>query len=207
MESLNVDLASEFILVAATLCRIKAKMLIPRKPIDEEGNEIDPREELVRRLLEYKRYKSVLDDMRKLEEERSLRSHRGNVTRELRKIASVALVDVELESLTLFRLLKTFERMMRKIEAEQNRVVHTVVKFSYTIVGQRDYISSKIKPGKKTDFKSLFMNLENRMHAIVTFLALLEMLNLQLIQIVQGLGANNFWVTEGEGNRAAEEEE
>ena len=54
MESLNIDLASEFILVAATLMRIKAKMLIPRKPVDEEGNEIDPREELVLRLMEYK---------------------------------------------------------------------------------------------------------------------------------------------------------
>jgi len=70
-EEMNIDLASEFVLVAATLCRIKAKMLIPRKEVDEEGNEIDPREELVQRLLEYKRYKSVLADMRKLEEQRS----------------------------------------------------------------------------------------------------------------------------------------
>jgi len=57
-QRMDIDLASEFVLVAATLCRIKAKMLIPRKPVDEEGNEIDPREELVSRLLEYKRYKS-----------------------------------------------------------------------------------------------------------------------------------------------------
>ncbi len=195
MKALNIDLASEFILVAATLCRIKAKMLIPRKPLDEEGNEIDPRQELVRRLLEYKRYKSVLDDMRRLEEERSAREHRGNVSRELRKIASVALVDVELESLTLFGLLKTFQRVVSKMEEDKNRVVHTIVKFSYTIVGQREYIFSKLKPGKKTDFASLFLKLENRVHAIVTFLALLEMLNLQLLEIVQGEGANNFWVT------------
>ena len=206
MESLNVDLASEFILVAATLCRIKAKMLLPRKPVDEEGNEIDPREELVRRLLEYKRYKSVLDDMRNLEESRSLRSHRGNVARELRKIASVALVDVELESLTLFRLLKTFEKMVRKMEDEENRVVHTVVKFPYTIADQRQYIFSKISPGVKTDFHSIFRNLENRMHAITTFLALLEMLNQQLLEITQGLGANNFWVTQRAAGDFGEEE-
>ena len=60
MEALNIDLASEFILVAATLMRIKAKMLIPRQILDEEGNEIDPRDELVQRLLEYKRYKLSL---------------------------------------------------------------------------------------------------------------------------------------------------
>jgi len=207
MEALNVDLASEFILVAATLCRIKAKMLLPRKPVDEEGNEIDPREELVRRLIEYKRYKSVLDDMRALEEARSARAHRGGVSRELRKIASVALVDVELESLTLFKLLKTFEKIMRRIEEENNRVVHTVVKFPYTISGQRQFIFSKIKVGEKTDFTSLFLHLENRMHAITTFLALLEMLNQQLIEITQGLGANNFWVTQRDAGNFDDEEE
>ncbi|HHM21300.1 MAG TPA: chromosome segregation protein ScpA [Bacteroidetes bacterium] len=195
MEALNVDLASEFILVAATLCRIKAKLLLPRKPLDEEGNEIDPREELVRRLLEYKRYKSVLDEMRQLEQSRALRQHRGGVTRELRKIASVALVDVELENLTLFGLLKTFERLVRRMEEDKNRVVHTVVKWSYTIADQREYILSKLRPGKKTDFESLFMRLDNRVHAIVTFLALLEMLNQQILDIVQGEGPNNFWIS------------
>ncbi|MFT5766171.1 MAG: segregation and condensation protein A, partial [Saprospiraceae bacterium] len=87
LESLDIDLASEFILVAATLMRIKAKMLIPRKPVDEEGNEIDPREELVARLMEYKRYKSILEEMRTLEEDRSFRSPRGNTAKELKKIA------------------------------------------------------------------------------------------------------------------------
>jgi len=107
MEALNIDLASEFILVAATLMRIKAKMLIPRKPVDEEGNEIDPREELVQRLLEYKRYKSVLEEMREMESKRSKQADRGNITKELKVIATKALVDVELESLSLFKILKT----------------------------------------------------------------------------------------------------
>lgn len=196
MEMLNVDLASEFILVAATLCRIKAKMLIPRKPVDEEGNEIDPREELVNRLLEYKRYKSVLDEMRLLEEERALRERRGNVSRELRQIATTALVDVELENLTLFKLLKTFERLLQRLEVEgRQHVVHTIMRFEYTISGQQDYIFTKLKRGKRTDFKALFLNLDNRIHAIVTFLALLELLNLQRVAIVQGLGLNNFWVS------------
>jgi segregation and condensation protein A len=212
MEALNVDLASEFILVAATLCRIKAKMLIPRKPVDEEGNEIDPREELVRRLLEYKRYKSVLDEMRQLEENRSKRENRGNVSRELRKIASVALVDMELESLTLFGLLKTFERLVRKMEDEKHKVVHTVVKWTYTISGQKEYIISKLKPGVKLNFESLFLRLDNRIHAIVTFLALLEMLNLQLLDVVLGEGLNNFWVVANDDpdkilDKAKEEEE
>ena len=97
LETLDIDVASEFILVAATLMRIKAKMLIPRKEIDEEGNEIDPRAELAQKLIEYRKYKSILDDMSALEDNRLFRHTRGNVTTELRQIAEKALVDVELE--------------------------------------------------------------------------------------------------------------
>ena len=195
MEEMNIDLASEFILVAATLCRIKAKLLIPRKPVDEEGNEIDPREELVQRLLEYKRYNSVLEEMREMEEERSNREVRGNTTKELKQIANKALVDVELESLSLFKLLKTFEKLSQRFEDNKNRTVHQIVRYPYTIADQQDYLFKKIKKGKKTPFKTIFATLENRVHAIVTFLAMLELLNLQKLTLIQGEGMNNFWLT------------
>ena len=193
-ESLNIDLASEFIVVAATLMRIKAKMLIPRKPVDEEGNEIDPREELVSRLLEYKRYKSVLDEMRSLEEGRALREERGNISRELKDIAVKALVDNELEDVTLFKLLRVFERMVRQFEETKNRPVHRIYTYTYTIESQREYLFSVVIKGEKTDFVQIFTGLENRIQAIVTFLALLEILNLQEMAIIQGDGINNFWL-------------
>lgn len=195
MEMMNIDLASEFIVVAATLCRIKAKMLLPRKPVDEEGNEIDPREELVQRLLEYQRYKGVLEDMRKLEEDRSMRNIRGNSTKELQKIAEQALVDVELQSVTLFKLLRTFERMLRKFDDRNKKyTVHQIVRYSYTIRGQQQYMYGLLLAHGRIDFERVFSPLENRVHAIVTFLALLELLNLQRIEITQGEGLNNFWV-------------
>lgn len=193
MEKLNVDLASEFILVAATLCRIKAKMLIPRKPLDEEGNEIDPREELVRRLLEYKKYKSVIDDLVKLEEDRSNRTTRGYAAKELSRIANKALADVELESVNLFKILKTFERLLQKLEDQKARIVHRVVDFNYSVEEQRNFILKSVLE-KKTAFMEIFAKMENRIHAIVTFLAMLELLNLQKINIIQGEGVNNFWV-------------
>lgn len=194
MERMNIDLASEFILVAATLCRIKAKMLLPRKPIDEEGNEIDPREELVQRLLEYKRYKSVLEEMRQMEELRSNRNYRGNTSRELKSIATKALVDVELESLTLFKLLRSFERIMQRFEDSNQTSVHRIVNFSYTIEDQQNYIFTQVKKGQKTTFKTIFETCQDRIHAIITFLALLELLNLQMISITVGEGVNNFWL-------------
>ena len=194
-QTLNIDLASEFIVVAATLMRIKAKILLPRKQIDEQGNEIDPRDELVNRLLEYKRYKSVLDEMRQLEEARAQREERGNVSQELKDIAVKALVDSELESVTLYKLLRVFERMMQQYETEKNKPVHKIYTYAYSIESQRDYIFAVLKEQEKTDFTLLFGGLDNRIHAIVTFLALLELLNMQLIEIIQGEGINNFWIT------------
>jgi len=196
LESLNIDLASEFILVAATLMRIKAKMLIPRKQVDEEGNEIDPRDELVARLLEYKRYKSILEEMRQLEEDRSFRSQRGNTAKELKKIAERALVDVELESLNLFKLMQAFERVISRMEDRKKKTIHKVYAYSHTVPGQQIFILSRVKKGEKTDFKSIFGKCENRVHAIVTFLALLELLNMQKVKCISaGMGINTLWLT------------
>jgi segregation and condensation protein A len=118
-------------------------MLIPRKPMDEEGNEIDPREELVARLLEYKRYKSVLAELREMEAARGRRNYRGNITAELAQIATRALVDVELESVTLFKLLKAYERMLTRIDEEGNRpAIHEITQFSHTVEEQQVRMAS-----------------------------------------------------------------
>ncbi len=195
LERLNIDVASEFILVAATLMRIKAKLLLPRKEVDELGNEIDPREELTQRLLEYKKYKEILDEMRSMEEDRSTKFQRGNVSTELRIIASKALVDVELESLTLYKLLTTFQKLMEEHELRGSQTIHRIVKYNYTIEDQQSYILAKLGKGKKVDFKNIFKGLENKIHAIVTFLSLLELLNIQRVKVTQGEGINNFWIS------------
>ncbi len=196
LDELSMDVASEFIVVAATLMRIKAKMLLPRKQVDEEGNEIDPRRELVDRLLEYKRYKSVLEDLRRLEEVRAFMNPRGYATAEIRQLSEQALAEAELEAISLYKLLRVFERLVAKFdEAQKTRRVHTVYNFTYTIQEQREYLVSKLKKGEKRDFEDLFLALDNRIHAVVTFLALLELLNAQEIVLIQGEGTNNFWLT------------
>lgn len=194
LEALDIDVASEFILVAATLMRIKAKMLIPRKEIDEEGNEIDPREELAQKLIEYRKYKSIIDEMSALEENRHFRHSRGNVSAELKEIAEKALVDIELESLNLYKLLQTFQQLMKRYEDDLNKPKHQIVKFEYTIEDQQNYILHQLKREKKVKFQDVFLKLENRIQAIVTFIALLELLNLQTVNLVQGEGVNNFWL-------------
>lgn len=199
LEAVNIDLASEFIVVAATLMRIKAKMLLPRKQIDDEGNEIDPRRELVDRLLEYKRYKSILEDLRRLEEVRAFMNPRGYATAELRKLAETALADAEMESVTLYKLLRVFERLLVRFDDEKKaKRVHTVYNFNYTIQDQRAYLLNYVRGGQKASFETMFLKLDNRIHAVVTFLALLELLNEQRVALIQGEGINNFWLAEPE---------
>ena len=204
MEALNIDMASEFILVAATLMRIKAKMLLPRQPLDDEGDAIDPRKELVQRLLEYKRYKEVLDDMRALEQRRAKMHPRGNLTDEMQRMTNQALVDMELESLNLYNLMKAFYRVLER-QKETKKAVHAIVRYSYTIEEQQSYVLKQLQSGKKTRFETIFSELENRIHAIVTFLGMLELINQQRVKITQGEGANNFWLQTGNDTSVTED--
>src|ERR1700755_3331997 len=90
MNSLNMELASEFIFVAATLMRIKAKMLLPRYET-EEGTEHDPKAELIRKLIEYKRFKEICEELRPLEEERLKQERRGNIAYDLQQMDKVTV--------------------------------------------------------------------------------------------------------------------
>ena len=118
MEQLDIELASEFILVAATLMRIKSKMLLPRPQLDEQGNEIDPREELVKHLLEYKKYKEAASKMAEMEADRMLMIKRGNIQKELSAIGEEASEGTEMQTITLFRLMKAFERVMQNTASD-----------------------------------------------------------------------------------------
>jgi len=197
MENLNIELASEFIVVAATLMRIKAKMLLPRKEVNEEGEEIDPREELVARLMEYKRFKEVIVDLRALEERRNNIFERGNVIDELQIQANQALVDIELESLTLYNLFKAFQKVLDRQKERGRKSIHTIVRYNYTIRGQQTMIFQRILQFERPSFEEMFLEMENRIHAIVNFLALLELANQQIISVVTGDEINQFWIEQG----------
>jgi segregation and condensation protein A len=194
LESLDIDVASEFILVAATLMSIKAKMMIPRKELDEQGNEIDPRAELTEKLLEYKKYKSTVQEFMNLEELRSLIFKRGNPLVEYKQLIDQVSYESELENISLYKLLQIFNNLMKNYDIEKNKIVHKIYNYEYSIEGQQDYIRKALYTGKSINFKNIFENLENRIQAVVTFIALLELLNLHQIKVIQGEGVNNFWL-------------
>ncbi|HRI78154.1 MAG TPA: segregation/condensation protein A [Cyclobacteriaceae bacterium] len=195
LESMNVELASEFILVAATLMRIKSKMLLPRPQLDEEGNEIDPREELVKHLLEYKKYKSVIESFQKMEEAELQKEKRGNILKELKSLAASVNVEAELQDVDLYKLMQVFEKVMKRHDEEKNKPVHQVVQYPYTVEGQKEYILNELTRKRMLSFSEMLESNPTRVALIFNFLAILEMLALGNLSLQSGEGYNNFWIS------------
>lgn len=192
MEALNIELASEFILFISTLMRIKAKMLLPRKELDEEGNEIDPRQELVDKILEYKRFKEASEQMVLLEAERLLQQKRGNIKKELDALSEEYSEGTEIQTITMYKLMQSFERVMKRYKDRTDKPQHVVVKYNYSLEGQKKFLIDYIKTNAKVAFETIFAQCENRIHAIFTFLSMLELVQLNYLQIMIGGGRNNF---------------
>ena len=191
-EKLNIELSSEFILFISTLMRIKAKMLLPRKDVDAAGNEVDPRMELVDKILEYKRYKEAAVELAEKEALRMLMLKRGNLQQELAVIGEQASEGTEIQTVTLFKLMKTFERVMQRLHDKNNKPVHTVVRYNYTMEESRERMLSVVKKERAVAFEKIFAHCENRIHAIFLFLSLLELVQLNYMNIQVGDGRNNF---------------
>jgi segregation and condensation protein A len=194
-EQLNIELSSEFILFVSTLMRIKARMLLPRKELDAQGNEIDPRQELVDKILEYKRFKEASAQMAEMEAIRMLMVRRGNLVKEISQIGEESGEGTEIQNITLFKLMKTFEKVMKKVEQRGAiKPVHTVVKYSYTMEESRNYALEIVKKEKVMAFEKVFDVCKDRIHAIFIFLSVLELIQMKYMTIMVGEGRNNFLV-------------
>ncbi len=202
-QKINIELGSEFILFISTLMRIKAKMLIPRKELDPQGNEIDPRQELVDKILEYKRFKDVSLQMAEMEAQRMLSAKRGNLQQELADIGEQDAEGTEIQTITLFKLTKAFEKAIRRQRERNNKPIHTVLRYNYTMQGSRDQILTLLRHQKTLPFQAIFHTCEGRLHAIFLFLSLLELVQLRHINILTGTGRNNF-IIESNSNRLEE---
>ncbi len=199
LEKMNVDVASEFILVAATLMKIKAKMLLPRPVLDEEGNEIDPREELVKHLLEYKKYKSVIQELTELEDGRLQKEKRGNVIKEIKALSEVTNVEAELQNIDLYKLLKVFQKVMERFDYEQKRPIHQVVQYEFTVANQKKFLLEKLTLNKRLSFEEIIGFEASKIGVIFNFLAILELLQVSQITMSIGIGFNNFWIEKTSG--------
>ena len=201
LENLNIELASEFILFVSTLMRIKARMLLPRREVDATGKEIDPRQELVDKILEYKRFKEASEMMMVMEADRLMQQKRGNIKLEMDRLGESYAEGTEIQTVTMYKLLQVYEKVVKKFNDRNLKPQHVVVKYNYSLEGQRTFLIDHLQEKKRVPFELLFASCENRIHAIFTFLAMLELIQQKFMAILIGTGRNNFiveWNPEGE---------
>ena len=194
MKAMNIELAAEFIFVASTLMRIKAKMLLPRPVLNEVGEEIDPREELVQRLLEYKRYKSVLEDLKQMEQSESERLARGYVKAEEKALLKSQFPEEELVGIDLYAIMRVFKRIWERHHEDISQPQHVIRRYPYTLDGVKNSMKERLLTQERVDFVSFVMEKKDKIYVVFSFLAILEMVQVQLISITLGEGYNNFWI-------------
>ncbi|MGO1596547.1 MAG: segregation and condensation protein A [Sphingobacterium sp.] len=196
MQSFNMELASEFIFVASTLMRIKAKMLLPKVEEDIEEDDVDLKEDLVQKLILYKQFKSICEDLRQLEDRRSRQYWRGNTANDLKRLRneSVQQLEDDLSSFDLYKLMLMYEGLMRNYNLRPKESKHTVVKHPYSIDQQKKAIQDLLTINQSLDFSKLAENSENKVQFVFNFIAVLEMLQQQIIDIQVGLGFNDFQI-------------
>ena len=177
MRMLDLDVAGEFLVMAATLMRIKAKMLLPLPATNDEGEEEgDPREELVQRLIEYRLYKEAAESMQTREGERRLWAMRGMVPTE------DDAGPLPLAPANLFDLIGALQRVMSR---KREPVVYTVQTEGFDIEDKMSWIARNVAEIGELRFSSIMANAIARMEIIVSFMALLELIKLGRVTCIQ----------------------
>jgi segregation and condensation protein A len=176
MQDMRLDLAGEYLLMAAMLAEIKSRWLLPRPPAEEEeDNAEDPRAELIRRLLEYERFKKAAQDLDNL----------PRVDRDL----FPARVWIDLEDLPELQPLASFDELVRAYQAVLGRAAlrtdHQVQREPMSVADRMRRLSERLGDGQRHAFTSLLVLSEGRAGVVVCFLAILELLKAQRLEIIQ----------------------
>lgn len=188
MDRQDLNVVSEFLVMAATLIDIKSKMLLP-KQVNEEGEEEDPRDELVQKLLEYKMYKYMSLELkdRQIDADRSLYK-KPTVPDEVLKYEKPVDLDELLSDITLIKLNEIFQSVMKRQEDKVDPIrskFGNIEKEEVSLTDKMDYVRAYAKTHKRFSFRGLLEHQTSKMHVIVSFLAILEMMKMGEISISQ----------------------
>jgi segregation and condensation protein A len=186
IKMLDLEIAGDFILMASTLMHIKVRMLLPRE-IDEKGEEIDPRTELVQALLEYKKYKEMSEELSFFESNQRKISFRGNYSVDPKETYSD--YDVLLKDVSIYDLAKTFKKIIEGIKEEP---IHEIIKINISIDEQIEHILNLIEQKPELTFLDLVEGMKEKIRIVVTFVALLELTKMGKIGIRTSKNYNNF---------------
>ncbi|KXL52564.1 segregation and condensation protein A [Anaerotignum neopropionicum] len=205
-EDRDMDGMSEFLVMAATLLEIKSKLLLPR-PKNEEEEGMDPREELVQRLLEYKKIKDVTTEWRQYEEDAALTLYKeaDKAVRQLKEKEPQSLEDY-LQGVAMEDLYLAFRQVMARKETKVDHIrssFKTVPKDLFTVQEKMEYIRDMLILQPKTTFFSIFRKKAGRMEKVVTFLALLELIKRKEVQIFQKMTFGEITISRFDGRDSA----
>lgn len=191
IELLDLDNASEYVLMAATLIRIKAKMLLPKPELDDDDEAEDPREELVQRLLEYQKYKEVAAELGEFESE--FRGHFPvqNFTVDLESNEDEEQEEEFGQEVTLFDLMSVFVNVIKQMPAQSE---HVVERIPVTIEDQTNFILAYVESKKQVLFTELLTQIKERIVLIVTFVALLELVKNKRLRLNQSQPFAEIWL-------------
>ncbi len=180
MQLMDLDIAGEFLVMAATLMHIKSRMLLPPDQLEEEEAEEDPRAELVRRLLEYKKFKEAASQLATME---SQQKHFFPRVGTLKPEEVLAPKDILFEA-GLFDLITAFTKVLKDIPKD---VFHEVIKDEFTVAQKMHDILHMIVERPSIFFLDLFKSPKNKREMITIFLALLELIRLKTVEIKQSV--------------------
>jgi segregation and condensation protein A len=183
---LDLEVAGDFILMASTLMHIKVRMLLPRE-IDEKGEEIDPRDELVKALLQYKRYKEMAEELSFLETVQRKIKFRGNFSEDEKETPHE--YETLLKNVSVYDLAKYFKNAIEQLKEEP---VHRINRINISIDEQMQFILHKLDEKTEIDFLTLMSELHEKIRIIVTFIALLEMVKMGKVGIKTSKDLTNF---------------
>jgi len=186
IKMLDLEVAGDFILMASTLMHIKARMLLPRE-IDEKGEEIDPRSELVKALLEYKRYKEMSEELSFFESNQRMLKYRGNFSSDLKEAPHE--FETLLKNVSIYDLAKAFKKAIEQVKEVP---VHEIKKEIVSIDEQVDFIFGMLNDKGEIEFLILVKNITEKIRIVVTFIALLELVKSGTIGVKESLNFNDF---------------
>ena len=186
IKMLDLEVAGDFILMASTLMHIKVRMLLPRE-VDEKGEEIDPRSELIQALLEYKKYKEMSEELSFFETSQRKINYRGNYSAD-EKITPPDY-EILLKNVTIFDLAKAVKRVLDGIKPE---VFHEIRKINISVEEQISFIMSNLENETELHFLSLINEMREKIRIVITFVALLELTKMGMIGIKESPNFNDF---------------
>ena len=192
---LNIDIAGEFIVMAANLLYIKSRTLLPKdqQMAEEDADEDDPRWELIRQLIEYKKFKEAASHLRTREAMQELLFPRFPATPEL-----VPAGNLLIEEVGIFDLINAFQKILKRLESTRNEDLREIFEENFTVSDKIDFLLRVISEGVPVRFEECFADVASRAEIVVTFLALLELIRLKQLRVRQENPLEEIWIERAE---------